>query len=426
MRRDKLHGIMSSIDSRAVTRVTLALMLAQSLASGAYSSAVAVNQLAMVEMMNNRTWAGVPTAIVLLGSSIMAYIAGKLVGQIGRRYTLTLGGLFGFVGAMIAGVGVATQQVWVFAFGLFVLGWGRAILEQSRYAAVEVNPPDRRARALSYVVWGATIGAVGAPLIAPFADDLGVSYDLHRYSGPLFATAFFYIAAAIVLFLLLSIDWKSLVERVSSQSDEGAKPKVVTSNRSFIDTFRFDSGARAATVAMACGQASMALMMSCVSIYMKDHNHTLGEVSAVISTHTLGMFAFSPLVGQLADRFGRRPVIVAGVLILISGCVIVPLSIQTPIIALGEFLVGLGWSACYVSGSTLLTDVLGKAERARLQGANDSVVQISTAIGSLSSGPLLAFLGIVPLAFVGMVVALTPLLFVLRAPTAPKPALETK
>jgi MFS family permease len=132
------------------------------------------------------------------------------------------------------------------------------------------------------------------------------------------------------------------------------------------------------------------------------------------------------LVGQLADKYGRRPVIIAGALTLITGCLLVPVSLNTPVIAFAEFLVGLGWSACFVAGSALLTDTLGAAERARLQGANDSYVNIGSAIGSLSSGPLLQLVGIWPLAFVGLLVATLPLIFALRVRPPAQPALATR
>lgn len=410
---------MNVSDQRAVLRVTAALMLAQSLSSAAYSSSVAVNQLAIVDMTGQRTLGGLPSALVLAGSAFMAYQSGKLFGRYGRRLVLTFGTLLGALGAVIAGSGVWLASLPMFLAGLLVLGTGRGILDQSRFAAAEVNPSSRRARALSFVVWGATVGAVGGPLFAPLLDSFGQQrLGFAKYIGALYGTSAFYLIAGVAIFALLALDLRGLVARiadlepaaVTNATTEQKGPVVHRSLRRMLGEV---PAARAALIAMAAGQASMALMMSCISIHMKDHNHGLGDIATVISMHTLGMFALSPIVGALTDRLGRRPVIIIGALILVTGSMLVPVSLNTPVIALAEFLVGLGWSGCYVAGSTLLTDALGRDERARLQGANDSVVSVCSALGSLSSGILLELIGIWPLAFVGIAVAAMPLLFVL-------------
>lgn len=412
---------MNASDQRAVLRVTAALMIAQSLSSAAYSSSVAVNQLAIVDMTGQRTLGGLPSALVLAGSALMAYQSGKLFARYGRRMVFTLGTLFGACGALVAGTGVWFVSLPIFLIGLVVIGFGRGILDQSRFAAAEVNPSSRRARALSFVVWGATIGAVGGPLIAPVLDGVGQSIGLSNYIGAMYGTGMIYAVAGIALFTLLAVDLRGLAARVAAldpaaperSEQKASQARAATGERSLRRMLGENASARAALISMAAGQASMALMMSCISIHMKDHDHTLGEIAAVISMHTLGMFALSPIVGWLTDRLGRRPVIIGGALILISGSLLVPVSLHTPVIAFAEFLVGLGWSGCYVAGSTLLTDALGRDERARLQGANDSVVAICSAAGSLSSGILLELIGIWPLAFVGMAVAALPLLFII-------------
>jgi MFS family permease len=226
----------------------------------------------------------------------------------------------------------------------------------------------------------------------------------------------FYAVAGVAIFVLLALDLRGLTARVAALEPVQATVTTAVQNvqRSLRRMLGEVPAARTALVAMAAGQASMALMMSCISIHMKDHNHGLGDIAMVISMHTLGMFALSPLVGLLTDRIGRRPVIVIGAAILVIGSVLVPVSLHTPVIAFAEFLVGLGWSGCYVAGSTLLTDALGRDERARLQGANDAVVAVCSAIGSLSSGILLELIGIWPLALVGMAVAALPLLMAVK------------
>jgi MFS family permease len=414
---------MQPSDQRGINRVTAALMIAQSLSSAAYSSAIAVNQLAIIALTGRKELGGLPAALVLGGSAVMAVIAGRIVNRFGRRNVLTMGTLYGVFGGAVAAFGIVEEMLWLFVLGLIVLGFGRGTLEQSRYTAAEVNPPDRRARALSFVVWGATIGAVGGPFAAPIIDRWAQHMGLHEFAGPLFATAAFYGVAGIVIFALLSFDIRGLAARVAALGTT-ARQAGETTNRAFGEVMRSVPGARAALVTMTAGQTSMALMMTCIAIHMRDHGHGLDTVAAVIGTHTFGMFAFSPLVGQLADRIGRRPVIVLGVAIAVAGCMLVPVSLSTPVIAFAEFLVGLGWSCCYVSGSALLTEALGAAERARLQGANDSLINVGSALGSLGSGPLLQLIGIWPLAIVGVAVASLPLWFVVTLRATPNRALS--
>ncbi|MCS6847262.1 MAG: MFS transporter [Anaerolineae bacterium] len=408
--------------STSLLRVTIGLMLAQSLAQAAHSTAVTVNTLAAVQLSGQKALAGLAGMAVLGGSALAAYPAGYLMARLGRRYGLVLGAATASLGAGLAGFGIVRASFFAFLWGLFVVGMGRAALDQSRFAAAEVTPQERRARVMSLVIWGATVGAVSGPLLAAPAGNWALSLGMNTYAGPLLLTSAGYAVVAVLLFAMLAVDWQRLVERATPLTLPTPSTPPPPRRRSFREALHQPS-VFAALVAMACGQAAMVLLMASVSVHMSDHGHDLGDISAVISIHVLGMFAFSPLVGQLADRLGRRAVIVAGALVLMAGCVIAPLSLDTPWIALGQFFVGLGWSGCYVAGSALLADALGQAERARLQGANDAAVNIASAAGCLGSGLLLAAVGFTWLSVVGFAVALLPLLaaaFALpgRAPNA--------
>jgi MFS family permease len=186
-----------------------------------------------------------------------------------------------------------------------------------------------------------------------------------------------------------------------------------------------------ALAAMLVGQTVMVLLMTVTSLHMHHHDHGLGAVSLVIMAHTLGMFGFSILNGTLTDRIGRGAAIGSGALLLVAGSLIAPISASTPMLALSLFLIGLGWNLCYVAGSSLLSDLLAPSERARIQGANELIVNLASATSSLGSGVVLAFLGYTSLSFLGAGLALIPiaLLWVQRlrpAPAAPRtiPALE--
>lgn len=416
---------MQSTDRSALLRVMLGLMLAQSLSQVAYNTGTTITTLTAVQLSGQKALAGLAGMTSLAGAALAAYPAGKLMAKVGRRNGLTLGAFVCCLGAGIAGFGVVRASFPGFLWGLFVLGMGRATLEQSRFAVAEVNPTDRRARAMSLVIWGATVGAVIGPLLAAPMGNWALSMGLSTYAGPLLFTSAMYIVVGVVLFAVLSVDWKTLVEQAATASPKPQADGVLQSPakpRSFREALHAPA-VFVALLAMMCGQAAMVLLMASVSIHMNDHNHGLGDISTVISVHVLGMFAFSPLVGQLADRWGRKQVIALGAGVLMAGCVLAPLSFDTPWLALAQFCVGLGWSGCYVAGSALLTDALGAGERARLQGANDTVVNLASAAGSLSSGLLLAVSGFTLVAGVGFVVALVPLLAIaFMRPAMMKPA----
>ena len=98
-------------------------------------------------------------------------------------------------------------------------------------------------------------------------------------------------------------------------------------------------------------------VMVMTPLHMEHGGSGLEVIGVVISVHVLGMFAFSPLVGLLADRVGRPPVLGAGGAVLLVAlllCASAPTGMSWQVTA-GLFLLGLGWSFCTVSASTLLS-----------------------------------------------------------------------
>jgi MFS family permease len=130
------------------------------------------------------------------------------------------------------------------------------------------------------------------------------------------------------------------------------------------------------------------------------------------------MFGLSFLVGWLVDRLGRIKMITVGGLILIAACVLAPLSTEVLWLAVALFLLGLGWNCCFVAGSTLLADVLRPHEKGRIQGLSDATVNIASGVGSLGGGLVFAAIGYMAMNWIGIVVALIPLLLVLALRSA--------
>jgi MFS family permease len=237
-----------------------------------------------------------------------------------------------------------------------------------------------------------------------------VSAGLDELSGPFFASILLYGLTAVLLFVRLRPDPRELGRQVAElyPEDFPAGGKA----RSLAEILR-SPGPLAAIAVMVFGQMVMVMLMVITALHMTGHQHGLGDVSLVISSHTFGMFAFSILSGQLVDRWGRLPVILTGLGTLILACLLAPLSPDVLPLAVALFLLGLGWNFCYVGGSSLLADHLSPLERAKTQGFNDLLIGVASASGSLGSGLVFAAVGYGAMGLVGIGVTLIPLVLIL-------------
>jgi len=204
------------------------------------------------------------------------------------------------------------------------------------------------------------------------------------------------------------------VQRPGPAGADAPRPgRAEPAPRTIPEIFRLPA-ASAAVAAMVFSQLVMVGLMVITSLYMKDMNHDLGDISVVFSAHTIGMYGFSLISGRLIDRWGRRPVILTGASILVAACLTAPLTGNTIPLSVSLLLLGLGWNFCFVGGSTLLADQLSPAERGRTQGFNDLLVGLAAALGSLGSGLLSARFGYVGVGMAGALLALLPFVFVAR------------
>jgi MFS family permease len=146
---------------------------------------------------------------------------------------------------------------------------------------------------------------------------------------------------------------------------------------------------------MACAHAAMVTVMIMTPLHMEHGGAHLQVIGFVISIHVLGMFAFSPLVGMAADRWGRSPVLVAGGVILLVSlalCGSAPEGSSWQIFA-GLFLLGLGWSFATVAASTIIADRTPLTARTDVQGTSDMAMSLTAAGGGALAGVIVQGFG---------------------------------
>lgn len=397
---------MTRDDTRIAQRITRTLFATQSLGSAATVAIFPIIAIAGAKLSGHPLWAGVPAAAYLLGQAPAAFVWGYAMDRIGRRGALGLGMLIGAAGGLLASLGIVDRSFALFLLGSATIGVAVSAVQLSRFVAAEVHIPAERARAISNVVLGGTVGAIAGPLLAGPMSGVARGAGLDELAGPYGATVALFVIGAVVIFLRLRPEPRDFGRMIAPGINGRSAP--AGQGRRIGEILR-EHPAQVAVSAMVFGQVVMMMLMVITPLHMRGHQHAISSISFVISAHTVGMYAFSVVSGRLADRWGRGPVIMAGGTFLILACLAATLSPLVLPLSVALFLLGLGWNLCYVGGSSLLADQLSPQERARTQGFNDLLIGLASAAGSLGSGIVFAAIGYNAMGLVGAATALIPL-----------------
>jgi MFS family permease len=393
-------------------KITATLVATQSLFSASFIMVFTVGSIIAVELAGgNSQWTGVPSTLVLVGAAVIAYPIGRFMDRAGRRPGLTIGYVFGILGTVVAGLAVINASLLIFLFGVLLIGLAKGVNDLGRYAAAEANVADKRARAISLIVLAGTVGSITGPGMIKWTGSLVERAGLPELSGPWFLAAVLLALSLLLVNFFLRPDPQQIARQLIAQ--EPISDRLSQAGRSFQEIIFSDHRAKIAVSAMVFGQLTMVWVMTITPVHMHGHHHDVADVSWVIMAHTMGMFGLSFLVGWLVDRVGRIKMITAGGVILIVSCILAPLSIEVFWLMLALFLLGLGWNCCFVAGSTLLADVLRPYEKGKIQGLADVVVNVASGVGSLGGGLVFAAIGYTTMNWIGLIVALIPLLLVL-------------
>jgi MFS family permease len=256
---------------------------------------------------------------------------------------------------------------------------------------VDLAEPRTRGRQLSLVVWATTIGAVAGPNLAPLADQTVHRYGAPVNSGPFAFSAGAFLLAAVLITLLLRPDPLLTARTLSEAPDERPRPAGI--RPAFREVSR-SPGARLGIASVAVGHLVMVGVMAMTPVHIgaAGHGDTLRIVGIVLSVHIAGMYAFSPITGYLTDKVGRRPVILGGIALLVLACAVAGTAGHDTLrLSMGLTLLGMGWSATMVAGSTLLTESVGVGNRPSVQGLSDLVMGLAAASAGALSGLVVAW-----------------------------------
>jgi MFS family permease len=393
-----------------------ALLLATCLVcnSAALQLAAALSSLTLVAVTGIKGILGLGPAIFLASGAVAVGPAGRLMDRVGRMPVIRGGFVGGAAGCALVAAGCRFSAVYLVCAGLALLGASGSIALLSRAAAAEMFPPDRRARGMSFVLFGSVSGALWGPLLfGPLFADRGV--DAHALAAPWLIGVPFMLAG----FAVASLVHPDPKEIASTYPDERDASVPAAPLREIVRR----PGVSAALVAAIASFAVMASMMNLAGYVAVGRGHHQDDVFTMISIHILGMFGLVLIVGDLIDRFGRRRALVTGLALMTAANAALIWTDGVGGMSLALLALGLGWNFSYVAATTELVSLSSPSERGRLIGFSDFLASSVAACLALGGGLVYTGGGVVALAISAAALAALPALWLAARPlAAPLPA----
>ncbi|GAA1955410.1 MFS transporter [Agromyces allii] len=426
--------------------LALSVLIANQLLAGiGVATGMALAAILVADLTGVVAMGGLAQSASVLGAAIVAIPLARLAVRSGRHVALAVGYGLAAVGAVLVIAAASSGWAPLVFLGLAAFGAGAAAGLQARFAATEVAAPGFEARSMSLVLWATTIGSVAGPLLSETGDRVGAAFGLPPLVGPFAFSAVAFATSTLLVATLLRMPRAGVLETDAVPDAEGGpldpaspdagpasagaagagagsepggdparEPRPVGSFAALREASRRPRSLFA-ILAIVCSHTVMVGVMVMTPIHMTQHGMSLNLVGIVLSIHILGMYGASPLMGWLVDRVGSVRVVLLGAAILVVAAVIGILAPGDDVLfvplALG--LLGLGWSAGMIGGSTLLTTSVDSRLRVPLQGATDAAMNVAAAASAALSGLVLgafgfagvnmvALLVLVPLAVVGL------------------------
>ncbi len=357
--------------------------------SGMFQLAAALSSLTLVAVTGIRGILGLGPAIFLAAGATAVGPSGRLMDRLGRMPVIRAGFAGGALGCGVVSVGCRLGSPVLVALGLVLVGAAGAIVQLSRAAAAEMFPPERRARGISFVLFGAVSGAIWGPVL--FGPLFGSrSADAHALAWPWLLGVPFMLAGLLVAGLVQP-DPKELARAHPAEHEEAAPAAPL---REIVTR----PGVPAALLAAIASFAVMAGVMNLAGYVAVGRGHHQGDVYTMISVHIVGMYGLVLVVGDLIDRFGRRRALVGGLLLMAGANAALAWLAGVGGMSLALLGLGLGWNFSYVAATTELVANTTPSERGRLVGFSDLLSSYVAAALALLGGVLYSASGATALA----------------------------
>jgi predicted MFS family arabinose efflux permease len=380
---------------KAQTRNIAVLFAAQTLGAASPPVIVSLGGLVGQAYAPSAALATLPVSAYTVGIALGTLPLAMLLHRFGRRTTYMIAALVGLLSSLISATGIWSQQFFLFCLGTMVAGLYASAVQSYRFAAMEGTAPERRATALQWVLVGGLCAAVLGPQFSIAFRDAIPNVP---YAGAFLAQG------AMALFAVPVLSQLRLPPVRQRNGSTGRPLNEIARSPRFI----------VALVTSIASYSMMNFMMTAGPVAMVVCGFSPSEAALGIQWHVLGMFAPSFITGRLIRRFGQEPIMILGLAVMAAGAACALQGIELYNFWSALCILGIGWNFAFFGATTMLASCHEPEEGPKVQALHDFTMFGVVAVGSVSSGALLATAGWSAISFVVLpVVACAAFLIVL-------------
>jgi len=326
----------------------------------------------------DKSLATIPIASFTAGVAIGAIPAAVLTRNLGCKYGFMVGMCIGIVGMLLATYALLIGSFMLLCVATLINGVAAGFVQQYRFAAADRGTAEFVPKAISCVLIGGIAAAVIGPQLVIHTRDLLLPT---QFAGAYLSGISLFVVSIMAMYFL---DSSTPVEQNTSTSELTVRPLL-----QIIVQPRF-------LVALLCGTCSFALMtfiMTAAPLAMVGHRISVDDATLGIQWHVMAMFGPSFFTGNLIARYGKAPVVICGLCILVACGIVALMGIQLWHFWLSLVLLGLGWNFAFIGSTAMVVETYHPHEKSKAQGAHDFILFSVVALASLLAGWVLNHYG---------------------------------
>src|SRR5947207_2984098 len=363
----------TSGDARARSNVER-LAAAQAL-TGANSAVIfATGSIVGASVAPDMSLATAPLSMYVLGLAAGTLPTGAISRAYGRRVAFIIGTGCGVLSGLLGSLAILRGSFALFCCATFLGGLYGAVSQSYRFAAADGASATFRPKAVSWVMAGGVFAGVLGPQLVQWTMDI----------WPPYLFAFSFLMQALVALVAMAVVSGVDAPKPEAADLHGGRPLLEIARQP-----RFIAAALCGVIAY----PMMNLVMTSAPLAMKMCGLTVSDSNFGIQWHIVAMYGPSFFTGSLIARFGAPRIVAVG-LSLEAVAATIGLSGITAMHFWATLIVlGIGWNFAFVGASALVLETHRPQERNKVQAFNYFLVFGMMALGSFSSGQLLANYG---------------------------------